>query len=153
MKIIHGNPEFGSKLNKLQIDHFLTKNKLNLHLGTINIKNELSIHPVWFLYNSYKFHIETSKVSLKIKNIMKNSLVYFCIDSSTTPYLGVRGRGKAKLVYNIESNTIIAKKIIAKYVNPDSKIAKYILHGIKSGCFIVIEIIPQYFSTWNNAAL
>ena len=110
MKILHGNPELGSKLTKSQIIDFLINTKLNMHLGTIDHNNEPNIHPVWFLYANNIFYIETSITSIKIKNILKNKIVYFCIDTTEFPYMGIRGKGIPKISSNIKHNTCITKK-------------------------------------------
>jgi len=151
MKIIHGSPGFGSKLNEEQISEFLSK-KLNLQFGSLDIKGEPNIHPVWFYFHEGKFFVETSKTSVKVQNIKNNNIVYFCIDDETMPYKGVRGKGIAIIHEDVKHILPIAEKIMIKYTgNLENEIAKFLLDGVKNGISVILEINPKYFSTWDHS--
>lgn len=152
MKIVHASPGFGNALTEKQVEEFLSKSKLNLLLGTIDIKGEPNVHPVWYYYENGKLYIETSKSSSKVKNIKNNNAVYFCIDDEKIPYKGVRGKGTAKISENIERNTPIASKIMIKYTGSlDNQIAKFLMDGVKNGFSVILEITPKYYATWDHS--
>jgi nitroimidazol reductase NimA-like FMN-containing flavoprotein (pyridoxamine 5'-phosphate oxidase superfamily) len=96
MKILNASPEFGKQLNEGETREFLTKSKLNVHIGTIDSKGDSNIHPTWYYYDteSDKFYIETSN-SKKIENMEGKGLVYFCVDEPKFPY-ELEGRARLK---------------------------------------------------------
>ena len=153
MKIVHASPGFGNALTEEQIVDFLSKNKLNLLLGTIDDKKEQNVHPVCFLYDNGKLYVETAKTSKKVSNIKNNPKIYFCIDDETIPYKGVRGKGTVTISEEIDSNLPIAEKIMLKYTGSlDNEIAKFLLDGVKNGFSVILEITPNYYSTWDHSS-
>ena len=153
MKIVHASPGFGNALTEEQVVDFLSKNKLNLLLGTIDNKQEPNVHPVWFLYENGKLFVETAKTSRKVLNIKQNPKIYFCVDDETIPYKGVRGKGTIRISENIEANLPIAEKIMLKYTGSlDNEIAKFLLDGVKKGFSVLLEITPTYYSTWDHSS-
>lgn len=78
MKVIHASPGFGSAMSESQANEFLTISKLNLLLGTIDHKGQPNVHPVWYVYEKGKLHLETGKTARKAQNIRHNKKVYFC---------------------------------------------------------------------------
>ena len=153
MKIVHASPGFGNALSEEQIVDFLSKNKLNLLLGTIDDKQEPNVHPVWFLFDNGKLYVETAKSSKKVSNIKNNSKIYFCVDDETIPYKGVRGKGTVTISEEIDNNLPIAEKIMLKYTGSlDNEIAKFLLDGVKNGFSVILEITPNYYSTWDHSS-
>jgi len=141
-------------LTEQEIKDFLTNSKLNVHLGTIDEKQEPNIHPAWYYFDSInnKLFIETSKSSKKMSNIKKNNTIYFCINEPNLPYKGVRGKGDVKIYEDIDYNVPIAEKIITKYLGDlEHPVAKLLLSYIKNGDSAILEITPDYFSTWDNS--
>jgi general stress protein 26 len=121
-------------LTEQELIDFLTNSKLNVHLGTLDEKQEPNIHPAWFYYNSLnnKIYFETHKTSKKMSNIRKNKTVYFCIDEQNLPYKGVRGKGKVTIHEDIDFNVPIAEKISIKYLGDiEHPMAKQLLSYIK----------------------
>jgi general stress protein 26 len=152
MRILNASPSFGSILNEQEIKDFLTNSKLNVHLGTVDEKNEPNIHPIWYYFDSLsnKLYVETYKESKKFSNIKKNNTVYFCIDEPNPPYKGVRGKGKVTIHEDINFNISIAEKIMVKYFGDlENPWAKQLLSFIKNGDSVMLEISPEYYSTWD----
>ncbi len=48
MKILNARPGFGLPLTEKEIIDFLSNCKLNIHLGTVDDKQEPKIHPIWY---------------------------------------------------------------------------------------------------------
>jgi uncharacterized pyridoxamine 5'-phosphate oxidase family protein len=154
MKILNAAPGISSQLTEKEITDFLTNNKLNVHLGTIDEKQEPNIHPTWYYFDSLnnKLYVETSKNSKKMDNIKRNKTVYFCIDEPNLPYKGVRGKGKVKIHDDIGFNVPIAEKIMIKYLGDlEHPMAKILLNFIRNGDSSILEITPYYYSTWDNS--
>jgi len=154
MKILNAAPTMSLPLTEQELVDFLTNSKLNAHLGTLDEKQEPNIHPAWFYYDrlNNKLYIETSKSSKKMSNIRKNKTVYFCIDEPNIPYKGVRGKGKVTIHEDIDFNVPIAEKILIKHLGDiEHPMAKLLLSYIKKGESSILEIIPDYYSTWDNS--
>jgi len=152
MKIVHGSQGFGSMLTEEQTVEFLTDKKLNLLLGTVGKNGDPFIHPVWFLYENEKLYVETSKTSKKVQNIRHKNMVYFCIDDENLPYRGVRGKALVKISTNVEDNIPIAERIMIKYTGDlENKVAKMLMDGVRAGQSAILEISPEYYSTWDHS--
>jgi len=152
MKIVHGSPGFGSMLTEEQTVEFLTDKKLNLLLGTVGKNGDPFIHPVWFLYENEKLYVETSKTSNKVQNIQHKNMVYFCIDDENFPYMGVRGKALVKISTDVEDNIPIAERIMIKYTGDlENKVAKMLMDGVRAGQSAILEISPEYYSTWDHS--
>jgi len=152
MKIVHGSPGFGAQLTEEQTIKFLTDKKLNLLLGTVGKNGDPLIHPVWFLYENEKQYVETSKTSKKVQNIRHKDMVYFCIDDENLPYMGVRGKALVKISTDVEDNIPIAERIMIKYTgNLENKVAKMLMDGVRAGQAAILEISPEYYSTWDHS--
>lgn len=158
MRILHASPGFGKLMTEKELTDFLSNSVLQLHIGTLDKKQEPNIHPVWFYYDSIsnKIYFNTFKSSQKISNISNNSdkNVYFCVDEPGFPYRGVRGKGSALIHDNTDFNLSIAEKIMKKYYgdtgHPNSKA---MLEQVRSGGSIIVEITPKYFSTWDYSTV
>ena len=154
MRILNAAPTMSLPLTEQEIKDFLTNSKLNVHLGTIDEKQEPNIHPAWYYFDSInnKLFIETSKSSKKMSNIKKNNTIYFCINEPNLPYKGVRGKGDVKIYEDIDYNVPIAEKIMTRYLGDlEHPVAKLLLSYIKNGDSAILEITPDYFSTWDNS--
>ena len=154
MRILNAAPTMSLPLTEQEIIDFLTNSKLNVHLGTIDEKQEPNIHPTWYYFDSFnnKLFVETSKSSKKMSNIKKNKTVYFCIDEPNLPYKGVRGKGNVIIHEDIDYNVPIAERIMVRYLGDlEHPVAKLLLSHIKNGDSAILEITPEYFSTWDNS--
>lgn len=152
MKLFNASPGFGQQMTLEETQRFLISDVRNIYLGTLDDKSEPNIHPVWFYYDNQKnkIYVETAKSSKKIQNLNQKNVIYFCIDDSTPPYKGVRGKGKTKISTDIDFNYFIAEKIMIKYLgNLDHPMASVLLENVRKGQSVLIEISPKYFSTWN----
>jgi nitroimidazol reductase NimA-like FMN-containing flavoprotein (pyridoxamine 5'-phosphate oxidase superfamily) len=142
-------------MSKEEVDTFL-KSKLNLQIGTIDDDGDPNIQPVWFNYDrdKEKLLIITPKVAKKIKNLRDKPTVYFSIDDENFPYKGVKGKGIATIVEAPARTVPEAKKINMKYLGTlDHLIPRMILDSAQKGNHVIIEIDPNFFSTWDFAKM
>lgn len=158
MRILHASPGVGKPLTEKELNDFLSKSVLQLHLGTLDNKQEPNIHPVWFYYDSIsnKIYFNTFKSSQKISNISNNAdkNVYFCVDEPGFPYRGVRGKGIALTHDNTDFNLSIAAKIMKKYYgDSEHPNSKAMLEQVRSGGSIIVELTPKYFSSWDYSTV
>jgi general stress protein 26 len=152
LKILNASPGYGAPLSEKDLKDFLTTKVLNLHLGTVDEKGHANVHPVGYYYDHLenKFYILTAKESKKTHNLSRNETVYFCVDDPNPPYKGVRGKGTARVLEDVNFNFSIWEKIMVRYIgNLEHPEALVLRDEVKKGEAIVLEISPRYFSTWD----
>lgn len=154
MKVIQAIPGMPSSVTEQEVKKFL-ESKLNMQLATLDPDGNPVIQPVWFYHDSElgKLYTGTQKESKKVRNLQQNpDKVYFSIDDESYPYKGVKGRGEARIIREIQRNVDIIEKINLKYLNTqDHPLAKRLLDNAKSGVEVVIEISPKFYSAWDFA--
>jgi len=137
-------------MDQSEIDMFLVNSKTPLRLGTTNSKGEPNIHPVWYHYVTNKLYFMSYKDAVKVRNLKHNKTVYFSVDTEVMPNTGVKGRGTAIIVKDPGRALPLSEKIIAKYLGDlNSNMAKNMVDEVRKGSEVLVEITPQYFSTWD----
>src|SRR5215831_3387385 len=151
MKIFEG--EKGLGMSEAQAREFLSQSKSTLILGTTGPDGTPMIHPVWYYFDSVKtkLYLYTEPALKKAANIRDRSKVYWDVDSDKWPYKGVKGRGVAKVVTPIDEAVSIGRKILGKYVREGQPLLNSALEKMKTGGYVVYEISPVYFTTWDYA--
>jgi nitroimidazol reductase NimA-like FMN-containing flavoprotein (pyridoxamine 5'-phosphate oxidase superfamily) len=152
LRVIQAIPGLPKPVTETEVNDFL-ESKLNIQIATIDEEGYPMIQPAWFLYDkeSGKIYIVTSKMSKKIKNILRNpDKIYFSIDDENYPYKGVKGRGVARISEDIQKNLSIIEKINMKYLGTlEHPLAKMLMENTRNGIEVVIEITPKFFSAWD----
>jgi hypothetical protein len=154
IKILDASPGIGTPLTEQETKEFLTTKVLNIHLGTVYEKGHANIHPTWYYYDPIeeKIYVMTGKQSKKLENLVKNELIYFCIDDPNSPYKGVRGKGSVRTYEDVDFQVDIAQKIALRYLGSlDNPISHEFVERTKEGQGIVLEISPKYYSTWYHS--
>ena len=130
---------------------FLSESKSTLLLGTTNADGTPMIHPVWYYFDSAKtkLYFYTEPELKKATNISARSQVYFDVDSDRWPYKGVKGKGKARVLASKRETLSYGARILAKYVKKGHPMTKSAFEKMKSGGYVVFEIIPAYFTSWD----
>lgn len=152
MRIFNASPGFGVPLTENEINNFLRDSKLNIHISTVDKKGEPNIHPTWYYFDTAnnKFYIETSKQSKKTENLNAKNIIYYCVDDPNPPYKGVKGKGKVKIHEDINHNILIAEKIMVRYLGSLAHpMATSLMTSVKNGDSVILEISPNYYSTWD----
>ena len=140
-------------MSQPEIDEFLANSKILLRLGTVDLKGDPMIHPVWYHYTNGKLYLMTYKNSLKVRNMNRKNAVYFSVDTEATPTKpnkGVKGKGTATIVKDAGKSVSISEKIVTKYLGSvDSGLGKGMMDEVRRGSEVLVEISPSYFSTWD----
>lgn len=132
-----------------EVDEFL-KSKLNMHIATVDGDGLPNVHPVWFHYDGSFIYMLTGNPSTKLSNVQKNPNVYFCIDDDNFPPKGVKGRGAVRVSEDVSWNLSEFEKIYTKYLGAlDHPIARMRREQVARGSSIVLEIKPEFFSSWD----
>lgn len=137
-------------MSQTEVEEFLSNQKIPLRLGTSDRKGDPQIHPVWYHYQNGRLYLMSDKNVRKMRNIKRNSTVYFSVDTDATPNRGVKGKGTAKIMSDLAKTLPIAETIVTKYLG-DSKsgYGKGILDSVRNGSEAVVEITPSYYSVWD----
>jgi nitroimidazol reductase NimA-like FMN-containing flavoprotein (pyridoxamine 5'-phosphate oxidase superfamily) len=145
--------EKGIGISEREARRFLSQSRSTLILGTTNADGTPIIHPVWYYFDSArtKLYIYTEPKLRKARNIRERNKVYFDVDSDRWPYKGVKGKGLARFVTEKREARALAAKILARYVRKGHPWIKGVLDKINTGGYVVIEITPAYFTTWDYA--
>ena len=155
MKIIDASePEFGGPMTEGEIRNFLINSKKNAHISTLDERGEPNIHPTWYYFDdeSGKIYIESGIASRKTQNLVRNNIIYYCIDDDNIPYKGVRGKGTVRISEDMNYNLPIAEKIVIKYLGSvGHAVSQLLLNSLKNGTAVLIEITPKFFATWDDS--
>jgi nitroimidazol reductase NimA-like FMN-containing flavoprotein (pyridoxamine 5'-phosphate oxidase superfamily) len=139
-------------MSEWEAEEFLRANKSPLKLGTVDKFGDPIIHPLWYVYDQGMFYMVTATDSKKLQNVRKKSKVYFCVDTDTRPYKGVKGKGTLKTIENTAKAIKMGEKIITKYLGGvENPLGKFLLPRLKSGKESLLEITPLYFSVWDDS--
>ena len=147
--------EKGIGMSEGEARDFLTQSKSTLILGTTNADGTPMIHPVWYYFDTAKtkLYFYTEPALKKATNVKRISQVYFDVDSDKWPYKGVKGKGIARIM-TVKGEAISqGAKILSKYVKKGQPMIKSVLEKIKSGGYVVFEITPAYFTSWDYGKL
>jgi PPOX class probable F420-dependent enzyme len=154
MKVIQAIPGMQSPVTKDEVERFL-QSRLNMQLATMDPDGHPVVQPVWFHHDSDagKLYTGTQKDTRKVRNIRSNpDKVYFSIDEENFPYKGVKGRGNARIIEDIQTNLKLIETINQKYLGTqDHPLAKRLLENARTGVEVVIEISPEFYSAWDFA--
>jgi len=97
-----------------------------------------------------KLFFMSYKNAMKVRNLKHNKTVYFSVDTDAMPNSGVKGKGTATIVKDTGKALSISENIVAKYLGDlNSKMAKDMIDEVRKGSEVLVEITPQYYSTWD----
>jgi nitroimidazol reductase NimA-like FMN-containing flavoprotein (pyridoxamine 5'-phosphate oxidase superfamily) len=137
-------------MDKSEVDVFLSGSKTPLRLATTNSKGEPNIHPVWYHYANDRIYLMSTKETVKVRNMNHNKTVYFSVDTDAMPNRGVKGKGTASMIKDPNKAISLSEKIVAKYLGDvNSKMANSMIDEVRKGSEVLVEITPQFFSTWD----
>ena len=145
--------EKGIGMSEREARDFLTESRSTLILGTTDSDGSPMIHPVWYFFDTARtrLYFYTEPGLKKAANIGRRNQVYFDVDNDRWPYKGVKGKGLARVV-GARDALPLASKILGKYVK-SKRMADSVLAKVKSGGYVVFEITPAYFTSWDKGKL
>jgi nitroimidazol reductase NimA-like FMN-containing flavoprotein (pyridoxamine 5'-phosphate oxidase superfamily) len=150
VKIIHATP-MGSIMSEGEVREFLSSGITNLQLATVDKRGEPVIQPVWYYYDETagRIYINTYRDSIKAQNIRRKNAIYFSVDEDSFPYRCVKGKARADVLEQVDTNLALTAKIMTKYLgSADHPNAVHILNTVRSGESVVLSLRPLYYSTW-----
>lgn len=127
-------------------EHYLQSKTYPLRLATIGDDGFPLVVSVWFIYDDGLIWCAVQNDSSVALNLETNSNCGFEIGPNETPYMGVRGKGKAKLVPERGGEKL--KKLVKKYLDEKNRdLADWLLSRTETETAICIQ--PNWFYTWD----
>jgi general stress protein 26 len=153
VKVLSAKDPLAGPMTEKELKDFLENKDLIIHIGTVDEKGEPNVTPTGYYFDrdSDKIYITTQKNSKKVDNLRRENTIYFCVDDPTPPYKGVRGKARVKINdEDISHNLSITKKLVMKNTGSlEDPIAKWLLSETENGNEVILEISPNYYSTWD----
>jgi hypothetical protein len=123
----------------MNVNEFLARTRIPIRLACITTTGWPVTISLWYAYIEQKLFCATQKNALIVKYLSRNSRCGFEVASDSSPYLGVRGWGQAKL--NETRGSEILHILIKKYLKDEtSQLADFLLRRAENE--IAIEIKP-----------
>ena len=139
-------------MSEKETSEFLQNERLLMRIGIVDGGGYPLVHPVWFIYENEKLLLVSERNSAKVKILSRNNKVYFVIDTVTKENgpSGVRGRGVAKIVDDVNYTQEVTQKLLLRYMGSlEGEIAKKMMESAKTNS-VVIEVYPKFLGTWRN---
>ena len=86
------------RLNKTELDQFLTSGALILKLGTITEQGYPCVNPLWYSYEDGAFFVAGRGKARWVSHIRFNGKVSACIDTPDSPYTRVLIEADAEII-------------------------------------------------------
>jgi hypothetical protein len=120
-------------------NEFLTRTRIPIRLACITTTDWPITISLWYVYMEGKLFCATQRNALIVKYLSRNSRCGFEVASDSSPYLGIRGWGQAKL--NETRGSEILHILIKKYLKDGtSQLAGFLIKRIENE--VAIEINP-----------
>jgi PPOX class probable F420-dependent enzyme len=117
-------------------------------LGTLNPDGSMHISPMWYHYDGSTFTMSANRLSIKAKNLRRDSNATLLVDSREFPYRGVIMYGRGSIE---EGDREARLKIFTRYLPPDEAVA-YVDYWVKkAGERVIIRFTPSRFVTWDHS--
>lgn len=127
-------------------EKYLLETIFPLRLATIGSDGFPLVMSVWFFYDRGLIWCAVQNDSSVALNIEVNSNIGFEVGPNETPYKGVRGQGKAKLLPERGAEKL--EKLIDRYLDEDNQdLADWLLSRTDTETAICIE--PEWFYSWD----
>lgn len=100
-----------------RVQNFLAPSLIVL-VATVGSKGVPQLTPNWYVYQSGKVKISTTKERVKYQNLLRDPRLSLCVysDMSASGYLAIYGRAK---IYENANIWPVTQSIVERYVPPD----------------------------------
>ncbi len=131
-------------LTRSQMEEFFTIGPNIMKLSTLAPDGHPYVVPVWFWWESEKFHVAARRQNEWIKHIEADSRVGACIDTADAPYTRVLVKGTASIV---DRNwTGEWKPLAVRYIGQEAGHAYY--EKTKAIPRVLVSIAPKQILSW-----
>ncbi|MCS6767822.1 MAG: pyridoxamine 5'-phosphate oxidase family protein [Candidatus Nitrosocaldus sp.] len=130
-----------------EVEEFL-KRPLLLRLAMVDVDLYPMVHPLWFVYRGGVFYLEVHRASKKARLLTANNRVYFLVDEVVDGRpRGVRGKGNASIIDDVELARGIMVEQVTKYLgSADKQLSRRLIDSSRDN--IVVKVEPLALATW-----
>jgi nitroimidazol reductase NimA-like FMN-containing flavoprotein (pyridoxamine 5'-phosphate oxidase superfamily) len=133
----------------MDVNEFLSTTRIPIRLACITTTAWPITISLWYAYMEEKFFCATQKNALIVKYLSRNSRCGFEVASDSSPYLGVRGWGQAKL--NETRGSEILRILIKRYLKAEtSRLADFLLKKAENEVAIEIHPVSMFHYDYSN---
>lgn len=129
-----------------QISRFLKSSDLPVRIATGGPHGWPAIVSLWYLYEEGFLWCATTKTARTLRRLGEDARCGFEISTSTAPYCGVRGQGRARVMP--ERGARVLEKLVDRYLNSrHTPFAHWLLSRSESE--VAIRIEPKLLTSWD----
>lgn len=129
-----------------KIEDYLRESIYPMRLSCITSNGFPLIVSLWFLYREGTLWCAVQKDCALARILERDGRCGFEVSPNETPYLGVRGQGRAELVPEEGADKL--RDLIDRYLDENNKeLAEWLLE--RSEDETAIRIIPDWFYSWD----
>jgi nitroimidazol reductase NimA-like FMN-containing flavoprotein (pyridoxamine 5'-phosphate oxidase superfamily) len=129
-----------------KIEKYLQESVYPMRLSCITSNGFPLVVSLWFLYREGTLWCAVQKDCALARILKRDDRCGFEVSPNETPYLGVRGQGRAELVPDAGADKL--RDLIDRYLDESNKeLADWLL--TRSDNETAIRITPQWFYSWD----
>jgi len=138
--------EINGDWDLIKVEEYLDQTKFPIRFSCVSSKGYPMVFSLWYLYEDGLIWCAVQYDSAIAKILRANNRCGFEVGPNVSPYMGVRGKGNAKLVR--EKGSEVLEKLIARFLDDtNSDLARWLLSRKDTETAICIE--PKRFYSWD----
>ncbi|MGB2691602.1 MAG: pyridoxamine 5'-phosphate oxidase family protein [Thermodesulfobacteriota bacterium] len=129
-----------------RVEEYLDQTKFPLRFSCVSSKGYPMVFSLWYIYEDGLIWCAVQYDSAIAKILRANNRCGFEVGPNKSPYMGVRGKGNAKLVR--EKGSIVLEKLLDKFLDDsNSGLRHWLLSRKDTETAICID--PTWFYSWD----
>lgn len=139
-------PEIKGDWELNRVEEYLDQTKFPLRFSCISSKGYPMVFSLWYIYEDGLIWCAVQYDSAIAKILRANNRCGFEVGPNKSPYMGVRGKGNAKLVR--EKGSIVLEKLVDKFLDDSNSALRHWLLSRKD-TETAICIDPTWLYSWD----
>lgn len=129
-----------------KVEEYLNQTKFPLRFSCVTSKGYPTVFSLWYLYEDGQIWCAVQYDSAIAKILRANNRCGFEVGPNSSPYMGVRGKGNAKLVRDKGSEVL--EKLVDRFLDDsNSDLRNWLLSRKNTETAICID--PIWFYSWD----
>ncbi|MGB3728903.1 MAG: pyridoxamine 5'-phosphate oxidase family protein [Thermodesulfobacteriota bacterium] len=129
-----------------RVEEYLDQTKFPLRFSCVSSKGYPMVFSLWYIYEDGLIWCAVQYDSAIAKILRANNRCGFEVGPNKSPYMGVRGKGNAKLVR--DKGSIVLEKLLDKFLDDsNSGLRHWLLSRKDTETAICID--PTWFYSWD----
>ncbi len=136
-----------TEMTREELEEFLKGRSMGM-LATNRRDGPPQMRPIWYDYDGGVISMWTSIDTAKLRNIMRDSRVSFCIQDEAWPYRGVTVQGRAEIIHRGRGSVPKGQKIAHRYIGEEA--GDRFVDLITDESYVILTVTPEKFASWDN---